>query len=128
MDIVRFGSEDIENILAQMDDAQLDELPFGAIQLDEGGTVLSYNEAEGRITGRDPKDVIGRNFFRDVAPCTDTDAFAGRFRAGVESGSLNALFEYVFDYQMLATKVQIHMKQALNRDSYWVFVKRVSSS
>ena len=40
MEMVRFGSDDIENSLANMDDKKLDELAFGAIQLDKDGKIL----------------------------------------------------------------------------------------
>lgn len=128
MEIIRFGSEDIDNVLSKMDDSQLDDLAFGAVQLDAKGTIISYNQAEGEITGRDPDDVKGKNFFTEVAPCTNTDEFFGKFKEGVASGNLNNLFEYVFDYQMAPTKVQVHMKKALQGDSYWVFVKRLNRS
>lgn len=126
MDIVRFGSDDIENALASMNDKDLDGLAFGAIQLDNEGRILSYNAAEGEITGRDPSQVKGKNFFTEVAPCTNTDEFFGKFKKGVAEGNLNSLFEYVFDYEMKPTKVQVHMKKALQGDSYWVFVKRLA--
>lgn len=125
MEIIRFGSEDIENTLATMKESDLDSLAFGAIQLDADGRILAYNAAEGEITGRNPEEVKGRNFFTEVAPCTNTDEFYGMFRKGVEQGNLNSLFEYVFDYRMQPTKVQVHMKKALQGDSYWVFVKRL---
>ena len=125
MEVVKFAADDIENRLAQLDEKQLDNLAFGAIQLDKDGKILSYNAAEGDITGRKPEEVVGRNFFTEVAPCTNSDEFYGRFRNGVESGSLNDLFEYVFDYKMKPTKVKVHMKKALTGDSYWVFVKRL---
>jgi photoactive yellow protein len=126
MEIVRFGSEDIENVLSKMEDKQLDDLAFGAVQLDKEGKILSYNAAESEITGRNADDVIGKSFFTEVAPCTNTEEFHGKFKEGVDSGNLNSLFEYVFDYQMTPTKVQVHMKKALQGDSYWVFVKRIS--
>ncbi|MEX2444876.1 MAG: photoactive yellow protein [Alkalispirochaeta sp.] len=126
MDIVRFGSDDIENTLAGMKEDDLDGLAFGAIQLDDTGKILSYNSAEGEIAGRNPEEVKGRNFFAEVAPCTNTDEFYGKFKEGVASGNLNSLFEYVFDYKMKPTKVQVHMKKALQGDSYWVFVKRLN--
>ncbi|MYL24451.1 photoactive yellow protein [Vreelandella massiliensis] len=125
MEMVRFGSDDIENSLASMDDKKLDELAFGAIQLDKDGKILQYNAAEGGITGRDPKSVIGKNFFKEVAPCTQGKEFEGRFKEGVKSGDLNTMFEYVFDYQMQPTKVKVHMKKAISGDTYWVFVKRL---
>jgi photoactive yellow protein len=126
MEIVRFGTDDIDNVLSQMEDSQLNDLAFGAVQLDKDGKILSYNQAEGEITGRDPEEVKGKNFFTEVAPCTNTDEFYGKFKEGVASGNLNNLFEYVFDYKMTPTKVQVHMKKALQGDSYWVFVKRIA--
>lgn len=125
MDVVAFGQDDIQNTLARLNDGQLDKLAFGAIELDANGTVLKYNAAEGEITGRSPDQVIGKNFFRDVAPCTNSQAFAGRFREGVAKGDLNTMFEYTFDYKMQPTKVKVHMKQSLSGDTYWVFVKRL---
>ncbi|WP_438764994.1 photoactive yellow protein [Kushneria sp. TE3] len=125
MEMVKFGAHDIENTLAGMSDAQINDLAFGAIQLDASGRVLQYNAAEGEITGRSPERVIGHNFFRDVAPCTNRPEFRGRFDEGVKNGNLSAIFEYTFDYEMAPTRVKVHMKKALTGESYWVFVKRV---
>jgi photoactive yellow protein len=125
MDIVRFGQNDIDNALQKMSDDDLDDLAFGAIKLDGRGKILQYNAAEGAITGRDPQEVVGKNFFTEVAPCTNQPDFYGRFRKGVESGELNDLFEYTFDYKMVPTKVKVHMKKAITDDNYWVFVKRL---
>lgn len=125
MELQSFGASDIENSLAKMNDKELDGLAFGAIELDSSGKILRYNAAEGDITGRSPQEVIGKNFFKDVAPCTDRPEFRGKFDEGVKSGNLNSMFEYVFDYNMKPTKVKVHMKKALTGESYWVFVKRL---
>ena len=86
MEIVQFGSNDIENKLASMDKGQLDDVAFGAIQLDGNGKIIQYNAAEGDITGRDPSAVVGKNFFTDVAPCTNSKEFKGKFDEGVKNG------------------------------------------
>jgi photoactive yellow protein len=125
LNVVKFGGEDIENVLAKLDDKELDGLAFGAIQLDKDGKILSYNAAEAKITGRRPEDVIGKNFFKEVAPCTRRPEFYGVFKEGVEKNELNTMFEYVFDYKMNPTKVKVHMKKALAGDSYWIIVKRI---
>ncbi|MBD3670457.1 MAG: photoactive yellow protein [Gammaproteobacteria bacterium] len=125
MNVVGFGSDDIENRLSRMSDQDIDNLAFGAIELDAQGNVLKYNVAEGAITGRDPSQVIGKNFFNVVAPCTRTPKFFGAFEKGVKEGNLNVMFEYEFDYQMAPTKVKVHMKESLNGGTYWVFVKRL---
>jgi photoactive yellow protein len=122
---VAFGKEDIENVLAGMATTDVDRLAFGAIELDRTGKILRYNAAEGQLTGRDPKSVIGRNFFTEVAPCTNRPAFRGQFDSGVASGALNVMFSYTFDYDMKPTQVKVHMKKAMGNDSFWVFVKRI---
>lgn len=126
MEIVAFGTKDIDNALASMDTEDLDKLPFGAIQLDGQGTILKYNQTEGEICNRDPKEMIGRNFFTEVAPCTNTRGFKGKFDDGVRAGNLNTLFQYTFDYNMAPTRVNVHLKKVNNQaDRYWVIVKRL---
>jgi photoactive yellow protein len=122
---LKFDKSDIENVIGRMSEKQIDDLAFGAIQLDAEGTIMTFNLAEGKMTGRDPRSVVGKNFFRDVAPCTSTPAFEGVFREGVKHDNLNTIFEYTFDYEMTPTRVKVHMKRAINGASYWVFVKRL---
>lgn len=125
MEIFSFGSADAAKQVGKMSGKDMDQLAFGAVKLNENGIIESYNAAEGAITGRDPKSVIGKNFFKDVAPCTATPEFEGKFKAGVKSGDLNALFEYVFDYNMTPTKVKVHMMKAKVGEGYFIFVKRI---
>lgn len=69
--------------------------------------------------------MIGKNFFRDVAPCTNSPGFKGVFDEGVRTGNLNTMFEYLFDYNMAPTKVKIHMKKAISGNTFWILVKRL---
>lgn len=114
--------QDVEQIDA-MNVQQLDSLPFGAIRLDEQGTILSYNMAEARLTGRDPKKVVGRNFFTEIAPCTNVQSFAGRFREGVAKGDLHAVFPYRFDFEMAPRDVTVTLFYSNQTRSAWVFVR-----
>ncbi|MBN2895739.1 MAG: photoactive yellow protein [Campylobacterales bacterium] len=124
-EVIRFDAGDLTNKLSKMSKEELDKLAFGAVELDRNGTILQYNAVEGDITGRDPSQAVGKNFFRDVAPCTNSPEFYGRFKEGIDRGSLNALFEYTFDYNMRPTRVKVQMKQDPTKNSYWVFVKRI---
>ena len=121
---VKFEHDDLHNALANISDEEVNELVFGAVELDSEGTILSYNQAESELTGRQPDDVIGKNFFEEVAPCTRSDEFSGRFFEGVKTGEFNATFEYVFDYEMEPTKVRIIMIKSIARKSYWLLIKR----
>jgi photoactive yellow protein len=52
-------------------------LPYGVIQLKGEGTVVGYNKTEASLSKLDPARVVGKNFFRDIAPCTAVKEFAG---------------------------------------------------
>ena len=122
---IEFGHHDIENTLAQLSEAQIDRLPFGAIELDAKGKVLGYNATESKITGRAKEEVIGKMFFNDIAPCCNTSSFRGVFDEGVKTGRLDTIFTYTFDYKMNPTRVKIHMRKAMATKTYWIFVKRM---
>ena len=126
MEKISFNDKDLNNMLSRMSEHEIDDLAFGAVQLNAEGKVLMYNAAEGEITGRSPDEVLGKNFFTEVAPCTNSTAFKGKFDEGVGAGNLNALFEYTFDYNMTPTRVQVHMKSSVVNDgTFWIFVKRL---
>lgn len=110
-----------------MSEEELDGLPFGAIRLDREGKVLSYNLTESKLTGRKKERVIGRNFFTEVAPCTNVQAFAGRFRDGVAKRELHAIFPYRFDFEMAPRDVTVTLFYSKQTDSAWVFVREAAS-
>ena len=122
---IRFDQSDIDNVLATLSTDEVDQLAFGAIQVDAAGTVLSFNMTESQLTNRDKRDVIGKNFFTDVAPCCNRPGFHGRFVDEVQGQGRSVLFEYVFDYKMNPTKVRVHMKRANTGDTYWFLVSRL---
>ncbi|MCG6942794.1 MAG: EAL domain-containing protein [Thiohalocapsa sp.] len=109
--------------LDSLTEAELDRLPVGAIRVDADGGILFYSRTEGTITGREPQRVLGRNFFRDVAPCTAVPEFYGRFRRGVLQGSLNCVFDFVFDFDMHPVRVHIAMREADKPGEYWILVR-----
>jgi photoactive yellow protein len=96
--------------LTGMGPAEYDRLPFGFITVDADGVIAGYNAFESSYSGLRPDDVIGRSFFRDVAPCTAVREFEGRFRnmiTGEEDGV--ARFRYVFRFAGGDRLVQVAM-------------------
>jgi photoactive yellow protein len=124
MEIIAFGSKDVDNIL-QRDPNRAEYLPFGAVLLDRGGKIMKYSQAEGLIVGRDPNEVMGKNFFNDIAPCAKGKRFHGEFLKFNQSGQANVMFDYEFDYKMRPVKVRIHLKSTPDGQNCWMFVKRV---
>lgn len=124
IEYIKFDADDIENDLAKLSQEELDQLSFGAVLLDPEGYVVFYNASEGRLSGRKPRDQVGKHFFRDVAPCTQSDAFFGRFQKLIEGQIESAIFEYLFDFRVAPTRVLVHMKPASDPERYWVLVRR----
>ncbi|CAN91164.1 Photoactive yellow protein (PYP) [Sorangium cellulosum So ce56] len=110
-----------------LDERGLDAQPFGIIRLDREGTVLSYNLYEERQARRNRQDVIGKNFFTDIAPCSRVKAFHGRFLAGVEQRELKATFGFVFHFPHKTRHVDVSLfyKAAARQqdDAVWVFIR-----
>lgn len=120
---IEIGPEAILGELGTMTSADFDSLPFGAIQLDGEGTVLLYNKAEEQLSGRRREDVVGRNFFRDIAPCTRVRSFLGAFQLGIERRELNEIFDFTFQFPEAPREVRIRMIYSdAPRPGVWIFV------
>jgi photoactive yellow protein len=129
MEHISFEGVDLAELLPRIPDSVKDGLPFGLVKLDLTGKVLEYNMAEGDLTGVSPAWAIGKNFFDEVAVCTKTANFYGRFVEGVKKGFINAVFDYTFDHREEATKVKVHMVTVpdhLGRKNVMILVKRSS--
>lgn len=88
--------------------SELDALPYGIIVVDPEGNVVEYNATETRATGFTRDRVVGRNFFTDVAPCTQVRAFQGRFREFVSQNTVTIEpFEFVFPFVKGPDRVSI---------------------
>lgn len=114
--------------LDRLDDAALDELPFGVIALDPEGTILRYNAAEARLARLDRSTVIGRTFFGEVAPCTAVPGFKGRFDELVEGRNERGVvrFEFLFDFKFGAQQVDIEMVRVPDAERTYILVNRRS--
>lgn len=78
------GPIDALERLAALTQEEVDELPYGFVVLDGEGKILLYNRYESRLSRIAPERVLGKNFFKEVAPCTRVEAFYGRFLQLVE--------------------------------------------
>lgn len=109
--------------LSKMTHEQLDALPYGAIRLSPRGTIINYNATEGRLANRSPQRVLGKNFFRDVAPCTDVREFRGRFAELIEAGR-SVFHEFDFDFTFdPPLRVRVTLLRDRGDDSVWVLVE-----
>jgi photoactive yellow protein len=91
----------------EMDFATLDLLPYGIIVVDAEGKILFYNAREEEIANRRRENVLGKNFFSEVAPCTQVQEFYGRFKETMHSAGLVADFHFRFPFPGRPREVEI---------------------
>lgn len=79
-------------------DSLIDQLPVGVIVLDEDARIRSFNRYEERLSGKRREEVLGRDFFDDVAPCTRQIDLESRLRDGLQRRALDLDVEFAFPY------------------------------
>jgi photoactive yellow protein len=92
--------------VAALDTPSLDSLPYGVVQLDAEDRVISYNRVESDMARRSAETVLGRNFFEEVARCTNVQELAGSFKEARAAGTnatkkLEFVFEFSFGRQLM---------------------------
>lgn len=103
---MEFGDVDLYDQLLSSSDAVLQDTPFGVVAMGEDHRVVMYNRTESTFSGLSPDRVIGRQFFSEVAPCTNNFMVAHRFETEAE---LDATIEYVFTLRMKPTPIRLRM-------------------
>ena len=88
---------------------EIDALPFGYVALAADGTIRKYNRYEADLARKDPQEVLGKNFFREVAPCTQVQEFEGRFQqlARGELDEPTLTFDFEFHFRHGSQRVRI---------------------
>ena len=115
-----FPNETIES----MSHEQLNRLPFGVIRLTADGTVIEYNEAEASIAKLRAQDVIGKNFFTEVAPCTRVAEFQGELLKLQQAGKDGrAEFSFVFRFATGSALVDVVLLYEANSRHGTILVK-----
>ena len=109
--------------LERLEGVDIDCLPFGVVEVDSRGVVRQYNAAESAISGLDRDQVLGRNFFTEVAPCTAMPRLYGRFLRGVRDGSCDFSLRLVFNFKMAPRRVHMRIVGSEQEARYRILVK-----
>jgi photoactive yellow protein len=118
-----FDDENVGAKLLNADANILNDVDFGVIRVDDDGTVEFFNRYESELSGVDPDDAVGKNFFNELAPCSNNRLFRGRFKNGVRSGEMDERFTYTYTYKMRPTLVEVRLYR--DREGHnWIFVQK----
>jgi len=107
--------------LDRMTVEELDTLPYGIVQLDADGRVLSFNRAEAEDTGFTRQRPIGRDFFSDVSPSAFGEEIFGRYVTAFSTRHLDETFRFTFTHGAMPRSVQMRMYFAARTSTLWIF-------
>jgi photoactive yellow protein len=123
-----FVDDETLDRLDSMAPDELDGFDVGIVQLRDDGTVAYLNDAAFELPGLSDEpestDVIGQNFFLDLAPSTNNNLFFGRFRKGQRQGEMNARFPYTFvSPDDGPQSFSVHLYRAPEGDTTWLLFR-----
>lgn len=120
---ISFEDDDLAAKAMQADESTLDRADFGVIQVDDDGIVQFFNKYESELSGVDPSKAEGKNFFNELAPCSNNRLFRGRFKEGIRKGDLDERFTYTYTYKMRPTLVEVRLCRSGDSRN-WIFVQK----
>lgn len=114
--------------LDRLTNEELDAVPYGVIQLDAEGRILSYNKAEADDTGCAECPPVGRDYFSDVAPSAFVAEIFGRYVEAFSSHQMDEMFRFTFIDGMLPRSVMVRMYYASRTGTLWMFTANPDGS
>ena len=114
--------------LDRLTDEELDAIPYGVIQLDAEGRVLSINRVEADELGWVDERPVGRDFFGDVAPSTFVAEVFGRYVEAFSSHHLDEMFRFTFSHGMMPRTVMMRMYYSARTGTIWIFTANPDGS
>ncbi len=116
---VQFDAPDAAERLLRLSADELDGLDFGVVEMDQLGQVLRYNATESRYSGLPAERVVGRHFFRDVAPCSNNRHVAHRYALA----TLDDTIAYTFALRMKPVPVTLRLLKPADSPCMYLLVR-----
>lgn len=117
-----FNEPLLARVVEQLSPDQIHTLPFGAIRLDATGKAVFYSDSERRLSGY-RKEVLGHDFFIEIAPCMNNPGFRGRIDRALATGKLDIAFNYVAELFTGTSDMDVRIQSATG-GGCWIFIQR----
>lgn len=119
-----FYDKDILQAISNMDDTELNDCSYGVVKMSKEGVVEAVNNAELELSGLSYSSFRDKNFFTQVAPCTNNSMVAEKYR---KLDELDQTIPYVFTYMMKPTPVHLRMLKSQADASQYLLVERADT-
>jgi len=85
----------------------LRSLPFGLLELDETGIVTGFSPVNERYSEIQARDIIGRDFFKEIVPFEESKETGEKFRSFMESNDSHVRLFFTFTSEQGDISVQL---------------------
>lgn len=109
-----FSDAHIIDWLDSNSEESYDTLPYGVVRMNEQGIVSAYNTNISIIGGVTKESAIGKNFFVQVAPCTNNFMVAEKYY----QETLDEEMPYMFTYITQPTPVILRLLKGITGTQY----------
>lgn len=117
----QFDQADLLSVLESMSHEAFDAFDFGLVKMDRGGQILAYNKYEAELSSNRQNEVLGKNFFTQVAPCTNNFMVAEKYKS--DQTELDEFLDYVFTYRIKPTPVRLRLLTHKNSQHQYLAVQ-----
>ena len=124
MNTINFSDENLYTKLECLNTNALNEFDFGVVRMDPKGTVISYNKYEADLATLSQEEVIGKNFFTQIAPCTNNFLVAAKYLEAPEKR--DKIISYIFTYRIKPTQVKLRLLVEPEMENQYLLVKKAS--
>ena len=118
---IDFNAPDLAARIEQLEQPDLDDLPFGVVLLDREGTVLFYGATEAKLSGYGMSP-LGKNFF-EVGRSPVIGELRNRIIDAIESGPVDLEFGWIGDFADPDRDLSIRV-QSSRQGGVWLFIDR----
>jgi photoactive yellow protein len=120
--VMTFNIPQAFQILETMNQTAMDQEEFGIVRMNRIGKINAYNKYELELSGHQLHEVLDKDFFQQIAPCTNNFMVAERYQS---KEVLDEEMDYVFTYRMQPTKVKLRLLASPEEDNQYLLVKKV---
>ncbi len=120
---IEFDADDLAEVLEHLGKADRNRLSFGVVLMSHSGDVLFYSDHEREMSGY-PRDPVGLNWLRDVAPCMNEDWFLNGLIRSRDLGRLDLVVSTTGDHRDRRQELDLRLLSAVSGQQMWLLIRR----
>lgn len=117
-------ADDLAEILDRLGEAERNRLPFGLVLMSHSGEVLYYSDREREMSGY-PRDPVGLNWLRDVAPCMNEEWIVEGLARCRDCWRLDFMVRTTGDHRDRRQELDLRLLSAVNGQRMWLLIRRI---